>query len=77
MTSVGLLLRSSPFQVLVAFRKGHPQLPGSLSEVVERCALRRSQATEVAGEKRMACWKRGDMRESRRSFFWEHSTAVQ
>lgn len=58
MTSVGLLLRSSPFQVLVAFRKGHPQLPGSLSEVVGRCALRRSQATDVAGEKRVTCQKK-------------------
>lgn len=45
----------------MAFRKGHPQLPGSLSEVVGRRALRRPQATDVAGEKRVTCRKRGDM----------------
>lgn len=61
----------------MAFRKGHPQLPGSLSEVVGRRALRRPQATDVAGEKRVTCRKRGDMGESRRSFSWEHSNAVQ
>lgn len=42
----------------MAFRKGHPQLPGSLSEVVGRCALRRAQATDVAGEKRVTCQKK-------------------